>query len=248
MTSIQTCRSRAVSLRAAWTWVDRCVFSLCFFLVHRRQTHSGWEDLQPPSRPVPNLKRAILYSRCHSSETRHYLIAIYNYFMSIAHSFWHIRCLPPYLLGVHHGSRWNSAQSYTDAMMDELKLPRSTSQIVANTDETFIVIVMFFPTTRSVCIRAMDGTRARAIHRAVFATQRMKQYMKQFSTWCVLRGRPQNTMIILDCRKKGTRNKSLSPDDQEGPRNWTPYKEGTGTPFSFLITQVHLPVQIVSFF
>ena len=24
-----------------------------------------------PSRPVPNLKRGILYSRCHSSETRH---------------------------------------------------------------------------------------------------------------------------------------------------------------------------------
>jgi hypothetical protein len=70
-----------------------------------------------------------------------------------------------------------------DAMLDELQLPKSTSETVINTNGTVTATAVFFPSAKFLHQR--NHTRARAIQIAISMLLKMKQCMQQFSTWSV---------------------------------------------------------------
>ena len=135
---------------------------------------------------------------------------IYECLKSIVHSFWFIRCLPPFLLGVQHGSHWNSAELYLMPCWMSWSYQDLPLRLLPIPDGTVIVTAMFFPTTRSEH-QSSGHYSCESNPRSNVRDERMKQWMKQFNTWSVLRKRHPKTIIIVDCRKnKNLKHVSIS--------------------------------------
>ena len=87
-----------------------------------------------------------------------------------------------------------------DAMLDELKLPRSTSQTVANT--RWHCHCHCDVLSNKECASEQWTVLMRAIHEAKHVMQKMKQCMKKFNSWSVEKKTPKDYNYFRLQKKK----------------------------------------------